>query len=122
MKKLRKLRLNDVQQLKTSELEMINAGRASMIISDNCHCSYSGDYHMRTCVSANLDLYTLKEAWDSFKNAPMYSKYMPYIAGAVSLLIAADPSIDTFKMTFTGKCYDGYMVHYSKFVSSKKLF
>ena len=122
MKKLRKLRLNDAQQLKTSELEMINAGRASLVISDPCHCSYRGDSHTRTCISADLSLATLIDAWDAFNNAPSSSKYITYLYGLIGLLRSADPSIDTYKMTFTGYCYDGKMLHYSKFESSKKLF
>lgn len=119
MKKLRKLRLNDVQQLKTSELEMINAGRSSVIISDSCHCNYRGDYHKKICVSADLSLATLIDAWDAFNNAPSKSIYIPYIYGTFGLLRSANPSIDTYRMTFTGYCYDGEMLHYSRFESSK---
>lgn len=122
MKKLRKLRLNDVQQLKTSELDMINAGRSSLPISDDCHCSYAGDSHMRTCVSADLSLATLVDAWNAFNNAPSKPKYISYLYGIIGLLLSANPSIDTYRMTFMGHCYDGEMLHYSKFESSKKLF
>jgi len=126
MKKLRKLRLNDVQQLKTSELEMINAGR-EFISVESCDCKYIGDTHTRVALSANVSLSKLLDVYgqtiatlDTFaRYGGKYGECIGAIIGIYNASRLIDPRIDVFEMELIKRDYTGEE-HISRLIRSIK--
>lgn len=118
MKKLRKLHLNEEQCIQMKELEKVVAGRTTVTLSDHCTCSYVGDYHLKYCLSADVDASTILTVIGLGKTAieigSCFGPYGAIVGGIYGSYVGAqliNPSIDIYKM-IAEKYQNGMWSHY----------